>query len=636
MRLRYAGVDLLIEEPDGPVKAFLDDHLPNLWERLFPAEPVWSREHRTRALCTCGGFVGLPQLNHVRETRPQLNTLYWPSGAARWASGLFFVTAEQYDTILDEVLDGEAGEVRRNVPAAFEFGPEDVITKTTELYALHPYPLTRRELTDDKSQQLLLLPLVDVRYYWQWKHVGELFAPVSWSDAFEKCRLSLDVTTLTADSVSADLGYPSPSEFRRKFENAAMILDAVAASVGQRVYRELDGTVRSKYATATDRDQVIAALQSTSEKAWSSGGLLYGGEVAPEEGSTEPIRFTAPAVPSTVLVIYRDPDDETPGAAIQLDPVEILQDAGDIEERTHLAFTSDCTKIFRCAHPTDDDADDSFADKLAKKITLEWMRWQRLFYEGVFPGILDWTFSGWDDVTIWSFAVPGANGEPQCRTHVRSIVPFVGTESLPIGDEPIGDDNKGCCKLEEVHVVVTTKNVVLDGWGTHGIHVGHLTDADGKFYVEGQIIDRETGDVLDPDETIRIFPTRAMKGCLAYRTVVLAQPVAYNPEIITEDDPETEDVDESDPEYVYECRHEATMRMDAEAQLAISGATANAATLYPDDADAMVEDVPATAVCDLIVAGQRFVAEWHFKALPHPPAGGAHTELRVTDACCPP
>lgn len=177
--------------------------------------------------------VGLPRPNYPAPPPPRINQLYWPTGASRWAQGYFLATKSVADKL--SLACGSAVELIARV--------NDVSIRA-KVFVMAPRPVSCVAATAHES--LYLIPVVDDRYWWQFRNYGNMGKPTitTWNALFSHVVDRLGIQ-LTVDSFSSSYLKPDPEEFTRRYDNAAAILDAMALSVGQRIVRQFDGTVRS-------------------------------------------------------------------------------------------------------------------------------------------------------------------------------------------------------------------------------------------------------------------------------------------------------------------------------------------------------------------------------------------------------
>lgn len=257
--LSYAGVDLGIDEPE--LLARIEARIPPAWVHEFTA-PAW-----THAVYGRLGLVGRP-LASTAERPLRMQALWWPTGASRWAVGHFLAPADRVDAIVAVVAPPDSPAV----PAPLVWS-DGVDTLATDLYLLPPRPLAQIT-APTAGQPLHLLTLVDERYYWPY-HPATI--PVSgattWAQLYTLIAGELGIA-LAAETVPAVYGQPS-ALFGGRQENLAVLLDAVAQQVGQRMVRNLDGTVEA-LSFATSQARLQANLSALAARKLAGGVFALG------------------------------------------------------------------------------------------------------------------------------------------------------------------------------------------------------------------------------------------------------------------------------------------------------------------------------------------------------------------------
>ena len=147
----------------------------------------------------------------------------------------------------------------------------------TQLYLMPPRQVSV-STNVDPTEQLWLLPLVDVRYWWQFINCGDwgLTSSTTWAQLFTAIGNALNVT-INNDIVPAAYLGPDAVEFYRRNDNIAVYLNAVASCVGQRIVRSIDGTVSSQSAaTATATYTANLTLDNWTQSAGGDFGAQVG------------------------------------------------------------------------------------------------------------------------------------------------------------------------------------------------------------------------------------------------------------------------------------------------------------------------------------------------------------------------
>ncbi len=193
--------------------------------------------------------------------------LYWPRSASRWAAGYFLATQSQLDKIRPLVYGTtSAGATPSyNVQSlVIDDGTGRVVT--TSLWMLPPRQITPsidRTIPPsfDNANPLFLLELVDSRFFW-WFAGGVVTVNegiTTWAQLFSQIVALLPSVYFppalwVPEAVNANYLFPS-NIFNGWFESLPPLLDAVALSAGQRIVRQLDGTVESLTPTTSQTRQ---------------------------------------------------------------------------------------------------------------------------------------------------------------------------------------------------------------------------------------------------------------------------------------------------------------------------------------------------------------------------------------------
>lgn len=234
----YRGV--LLPDPDGEIQDFLDRH--QSLEDLCPfGDANYFRDSRqgvTDFTATVPAGYGVPNARW-RPDRWRLNSIYWPvTGATRYGIGIFLISAE-----LAEQLTLQTGAVR---------------VKCGDIQC-DLWPLPIRRLVNNSY----LFVGVDDRFRWQYCDLGNISLTHSstWADLFGTIASQLSITFFPPVVVDSEYSTPNFIEFQREYQNAAAAIDAAAASVGQRVVVQLNGTV-SVQTAATAVETVLDRINN--------------------------------------------------------------------------------------------------------------------------------------------------------------------------------------------------------------------------------------------------------------------------------------------------------------------------------------------------------------------------------------
>jgi hypothetical protein len=230
------------------------------------------------------GTVGLatPTAYHPWPPQPyRINRFYWPTGASRFAWGLFLTDTRGADAISDAAFGVGRADTK---PVTLHLSSVDdqgtpVEKVETDVYVMPPIPLFRVLRTDGSDASfrgMYLLAVADERVYWRdyptlELNIGES-ATVSWDDILTTLTDSLGIT-FEADDIEADYLLPSAA-VNLTHEPIPLVLDAILASIGHRLVKSFDG----KYATQafdTALDAWDDDLRAHPDRTLRAGGNLY-------------------------------------------------------------------------------------------------------------------------------------------------------------------------------------------------------------------------------------------------------------------------------------------------------------------------------------------------------------------------
>lgn len=408
--LTLAGYPLLLPDNDRELSRWLDAFasLDDLQAASDLTTLAASERAGTRESNKYG--VGLPVPNWPDPPPPRLNSLWWPTGASRWARGYFLCDGTTLASLRNYVSASGV-----NTPLALLMGDSDHNTLNTPMYLLPPRQLTPVESV---AEQLWLLPLVDERYWWQFRETENLVldGTMTWASLYSWLGTVLGVT-VTAETVHADYLKPDPVEFTRQYDNAAVLLDAVAASVGQRIVRAIDGTVTAQSATTagTNLDATVAATAPWQQVA--------GRATSPASQADD---FDAPEKVLVSFPKYAFCHPYCGGAAVSY---SATAPAGITTKRigTYKSIHSSLYADFTTEAGT---ADNSTAlQTLTDRIAADYYAWLQLRYDYTFLGIKSTPVVGSHDAVEWQFGRQLDDGSYQACTRIQSLPGNFGVES---------------------------------------------------------------------------------------------------------------------------------------------------------------------------------------------------------------
>lgn len=416
MTIQFAGVDLLFDNPSGELSRWLDRYLSLEDLRLWGVEP----------LSRFNANLAIPYPNFSNPPPLRFNQLYWPTGASRWAFGLFIVDQGRLTTILNRIGGTNVRALRNNpkqlVIADSNYSgnkPSDQFARdisgnirlSTEMFALPPRKIAPNSVVDGNLiPGPWILPLVDVRYYWQWRHTADfdLTDTGDWTDVFSRIEsaLGLDTGDLVVDGIHADYARPDSEWMHRElsYQNAAVILDAVAASVGKRFVRWVNKTPYVMGPTISiDTFEGNVGFGNTPLTDWEP---LCGGEFTDTH--------EAAVIPEFVTIVFDDPCDGS---------WQVFEEAA--TDHGYNNFTAGVKHLIHLAgrDPFVGTSTTRSSEKssLAFRIAEDFFGWSQRLYDFSFISVKGWRHSGFDDYVIWDFASQDKHGHYRAQTRAASM-----------------------------------------------------------------------------------------------------------------------------------------------------------------------------------------------------------------------
>jgi hypothetical protein len=381
--LTFAGEPLLF--PDADVLSFFERYQDLSDLRIFsPHHSRVSGRQACRSRFEQDKGLGLPVWNWPDPPAPRLNTVYWPTGATRWAYGLFLVTRATRDRLFAR-LHSSNGNAAGTLSMGDDLDGGGLSPYSMDMYMLNPRPVSSMATDDD----LWILPLVDERYFWQYRSVEDLevTTATTWATLFGTLGTRLGRTVAVTPSIAAAYLKPDPTEFSRRYDNAALLLDAAAASVGRRVVRRVTGVVTLE-SPAVSQAKLLANLKRSYE-------LLAGGDYGALGGD----------LPSSVAVAY------------QKIKQHLLRKNGQVLVQTSAAPSGtpvqvgDASLTIQCAAYADYNTADALQNEatlqaITDQLASDFYSWNSTRYDYTFREIQPWDLCGFDDHVLWTFGRP--------------------------------------------------------------------------------------------------------------------------------------------------------------------------------------------------------------------------------------
>ncbi len=228
MGVSVAGVDLLISGVDCKMDRWAQRFLNFRDMRIvtdWPNAVVSSNQH------------SIPLVNYSRPTTPRPSVWYYPTGAGRWGFGLFYCDTDRLNQIASSI--GWTSGVSKATTLFLNDSPARN-SRTFAVYLLPPRRL---------GHAMWILPVVDVRYFWQFITPGGITFDDrrSWTDVISQLATVLSVN-IAFDAPSTN--YPQPNPFwltQNGWMPVGQLLDALLYSIG---FRLIDDSLGDWYAAS--------------------------------------------------------------------------------------------------------------------------------------------------------------------------------------------------------------------------------------------------------------------------------------------------------------------------------------------------------------------------------------------------
>lgn len=479
---------LSLQDITGQLDDFLDHHHSiDLMRVMCPPAALYTRR---------GSNLAFP--NYAPLPAPRINQMVIPTGASRWAYGLFLATEEQKDTIYQCQRSRQNMTLYIGAPVvgegASESASEYIRTVKLPVHCLPPRPITPRgRLKQDWStsangvsrrieetvsgyptaSDLYLIPIVDIRYFWQYLHTGAMSAEDFTSDAgpFTACFDGTDQTSgekiwdylsarlpdsLVGDGTQAIVAiddlhpyYQTPPSFvsSNDYENLAVILDSFLWMHGLQLVCNLTNdwhvanespprTYEPPYTVVSVQESDLIYRGYLTGNYGNINGKIGLGAVGRNTGSgaRTVTDWDGGTLTSSTPILIAGGDNYrfTTGSTTILEgrpyPAKLMVALGDgtyseesipSEFTTHGSYTSLSKSISNTSAVCRYQWSEAISNEQLEQIVYDWyMRYYRQF-DMTFAGIQLWQQSCYDDYMVVSMA--RCHGQYQCQTRVVSI-----------------------------------------------------------------------------------------------------------------------------------------------------------------------------------------------------------------------
>jgi len=434
MGISYGGVELL----------YADDGVSEYLERYAPLSDMrdlasWANLHDGHHRLKGNNANGTTVFRPCYPNPPQLrvNQLYWPTGATRFALGYFLVDDDGKRTIEANVL------ASNGTLSPLLFTADYDQTLNLNLYTLAPRPI----FTGGECP-LWLLTLVDERYFWQYRNLGdtEFTTSSTWDNVYATLATALGVP-IDVDAGSSSYLQPDPSELTRRYDNPAVMLDAVAHSLGQRVVRDFNGTVAAQ---GWDNAKVTQA-ENFSGAAFTPWSGIAGA------------RFDRHPLPANVSVVFPQlidgsPEDNKVVAYTKLpsSSLPVVSGATKMIYSTAWANMTDAAS----GETSNTPVNSSSLDGLATVIAADYYASLTYNYDQTFAGLKKWQPCGYDDHILYWFGVEREGDSHVVTTRVLSS-PFNFASERQLSQDPAAEATRGCPENSKKSLCLETANSTI-------------------------------------------------------------------------------------------------------------------------------------------------------------------------------
>lgn len=403
--ITYAGQPVLLD---------LADQLGDWVSQRWPASRWPTHESRLRRKLDSSPWGDTSSdafvLPYDDTPAPQLNELIVPTGASRYARGLFMVDEKALIEIA-KVVWGSTSDIS---PTSDPWGPSQSAasfsveyngqTFAWQFYALQPLPVKGEFVEASTSDGLWLLPLVDYRYFLIRKAFStDVPQDTAWSDLFSLLKTSAGVFGLTVSAVDTDYGRPDRASFDQCGVSVGVALDAAALSIGRRIVPVGGGETLSLQAVSdanTTFDENVTMFAAAS---YSGVSALASGDVS------------APlALPYECSVTARRATDHYGTGELEAVNGSVLSTSGSSEVPT--VYTPFWLEYFDSVVNA---TSSTRLSALAAQIGADMLAWRKAAYSSQYASVLPYKLCGFDDYL--SFRCSGSRSIYPLITHVIAL-----------------------------------------------------------------------------------------------------------------------------------------------------------------------------------------------------------------------
>ena len=401
--LSYAGVALLLPTPELERDWLAAVHSPYDFEDA----DFWNFDSPIP--------LSIPTPSIPKPPDFSFNRLYWPSyGLSRPAWFHTVVTTARLTAIKSAL-----GATNALAPLVMYDGRSGkTITAQMRMLPERPFNVTTSTLS---GNTYWLLTLTDERFYYYLRR-GVVTEPSSWSNLYSQLATILGVS-VSVDTVDPD--YLAPSDkWAGAYQPANVLLDAVAAQVGQRVVVGLDGTI-----------SVV-----NWETARTASGTLYASAPSPISGGQIPDAGIARYVPASVKTVFADVSS---GGVVSDVPYVVENTLTGLAPPLY-SGAGGVAGYFRTVFgdAAYDGTNSVDLDAYGTAAADDYYGWMLADVDVAYPGIEPWEPTGWEDRIEWTMRHDG--DLPFSETTVRRgpFLEFLGGD-FTAGESPLAPECLG-------------------------------------------------------------------------------------------------------------------------------------------------------------------------------------------------
>ncbi len=356
----------------------------------------------------------------------RINDWYYPPTASRWSVFRGLATSSMVKEML-LATDGNTAQllVMKAWPESPDGLTEESYTLETYMHMLPPRPIGENGGTMDG---LYLITLVDERYYFQGTPVTlHLTQDSTWDSLIAQVALSLGVA-VSNTAVQAAYGKPElDSQLWCNYENAATLLDALAANIGRVVVRNLVGTYHlltpeeSLARVNGNRGNAGQVVREMGGDLFTSGTQLPVGNLTPARGAVVPaevvVTFPKYIRDNDPIPHFLNPRYASGRASVWEEtsygetwPWSVLSTSGGplvsglVGTSTQFIHTTAKALYSGEIYAANDPLNASGLKVLAGQVAQDFYSWQvGVALDEVYPGTFAWIPEGFHDI-IWTYS----------------------------------------------------------------------------------------------------------------------------------------------------------------------------------------------------------------------------------------